>query len=291
MLCREIPAQPAQPAQPIGDIPAGAAVMSDTIAFYAILSVTDDADAQIDDVAYVLDANYQDNNADQAEAAFLDISGLIDSNIAPDEVMGFDVTHTDDNSSQTELLAIDIDGLADSVDVSSELAEFGYSGYSDASAEPSEQQSSNLTRWATTNSTSGTAPTNPTNAQGSNNGTVATCKAAGVLPVTPSTLNLNIVQPLTGAGSNPVFIAYYNNIAGVADTFTNQVSYRQSGQGNNTVLTLPTGNFLTDGTTVTLTNIDATFDVVAIFTHNATVAATGGSTTVDAVGLQSTGVL
>lgn len=220
-----------------GDIPPGAAVMSDSIAFFAELSLSDSTATQNDAATFFLDALYTDTTQTPTDAVLFNISGYNDTNDG----------HT-------------------------------------------EARTTLLTRWATTNSVVG-GVTNPTNAHGSNNGTVATVKSGGTITGTISTINLNIVAPLAGAGASPLFKAWYNNIAGVADTFVNQVSYRQIGQGTNTILTLPTGNFLTTPHSVTLTNIDQSVTITATFSHTAAVAATGGSTTVDAVGIESSGVL
>lgn len=220
-----------------GDIPAGAAVMSDSIAFFAELGLSDSIATPTDSATFFLDAFY-----------------------------------------------------TDSTGTPTETARFEVSGYNDSNAGHSEARTSVLTRWATTNSVVGSV-TNPTNAQAENNGTVATVKSAGTVTGTISTLNLNIVAPLTGSGSTPTFKAWYNNITGVADTFVNQLSYRQTGSGTNTVITLPTGNFLTTPYTIALTNVDSAVTMIATFSHTAAVAATGGSTTVDAVGIESSGVI
>lgn len=165
--------------------------------------------------------------------------------------------------------------------------------YADSVGTPTDSRGSVITRWASSNTTSGTAPTNPTNAQGEKNGTVATCKTGGVAAGT-SGLVLTIATPMAeiSSGSTRTFYAYYAFNAGTADTCAASVSYRQVGQGANTTITLPaTGNFLTTPTSASLTNIDPTFPITASFLHSATVVATGGSVTVDAVGVETTGAL
>lgn len=254
-----------------------------------------------------LDFIHDDENAGQTESLALDLTGYFENQQIPDiafkldfrhadsqngesEAIEIDFIHGDSLAGKTETLALDLKTFSDSIAGKTETLKTGFSGYQDSSNSQSESKSTNLSRWATTNSTSGTV-TNKDNALGQNNGTVAQCKATGLIPVTPSTLNLNIVQPLTGAGTSPTFTAWYKNTSGLADTFTNQVSYRKTGDSSNTVLTLPTGDYSSMPYSVELTNINTSVNVVATFTHNAAVALTGGNTQIDAVCIQSTGVL
>ena len=184
-------------------------------------------------------------------------------------------------------------GHADTLATPTEALEFGLSGYADTLATVTEARESLLVRWATTNSTSGTAPTSPTNAQGQANGTTATVKAGGLANGT-STLNLTIAAPMgeIAAGATRTLRAYYSIAAGVADTFTCTVSYRQQGQGANTTLNLPaTGDYLAAGTPLALTNIDPSVSATATFTHAAPVPSAGGQINVDAVGIETTGAL
>lgn len=173
-----------------------------------------------------------------------------------------------------------------------ETAEFGVSGFTDTVGVQGDNQTTLATRWATAVATGGTtAPTNPTNALGENNGTVATCKAGGLANGT-SILTLTIAAPLTGAGANPTFTAYYQDtLTATIDSAVQTVSYRQIGQGSNTVINMTLGGYLTTPYTLTLTNIDASFSVIVSFNHLSTTPAAGGSIVVDAVGIQSTGVL
>ena len=197
-------------------------------------------------------------------------------------------------AAQAEALDMFADALFGDTNLArTDAVEFGFSGFDEVNPARTETYGSLLTRWATTNTTAGTAPVNPTNAQGSKDGTTATVKAGGLANGT-STINLTIVAPLPGtpSGSTPTLRAYYSITAGVTDTFTCTVSYRQVGQGTNTTLNLPvTGNYLAAGTTLALTNIDPTFTVTATFTHAATTPATGGNIAVDAVGVETTGAL
>lgn len=224
-----------------GNVPAGAAVMTDSVAFFAELGVSDTVPAQQEAVNFDINLSLSDTQAGQAESAT-----------------------------------------------------FGFSGFVDANAGQAEARQSLMTRWVTVTATSGsTAPTNPANAQGQNNGTVATCKAGGLAAGT-STLTCTIAAPFAEipSGQTRTLVAYYNFAAGTADSITAQVSYRQAGQGANTTVNLPaTGNFLTTPATATLTNIDPSQNVVITYTHSATVPATGGSLTVDATGIQTTGVI
>lgn len=183
---------------------------------------------------------------------------------------------------------------ADTLATPTEAVEFGLSGYADTLATPTDARDSLITRWATTQTTGGTtAPTNPGNATGQANGTTATVKAGGVASGT-SILNLTIATPMPEipSGATRTLRAYYSVAPGVTDTFTITASYRQVGSGSNTTVTLPnTGNHLTAGTTVTLTNIDPSVSVVVTFNHSATTPATGGQINVDAVGIETTGAL
>lgn len=224
-----------------GNVPAGAAVMTDSVAFFAELGASDSIAGQQEVLSINIDANYTDSNAGQQESA-----------------------------------------------------QFGFDGYLDSNAGQTEARQSEMVRWVTVTATGGnTAPTNPTNAQGQNNGTVATCKAGGLAAAT-SVLTCTIAAPFgeIPSGQTRTLRAYYNFAAGTADSITAVVSYRQVGQGANTTANLPaTGNFLTTPATLNLTNIDPSQNVVITFTHSATVPATGGSLTVDAVGIVTTGVI
>lgn len=222
-----------------GNIPAGAAVLTDSLAVEIIVA---------------------------------------DSNAAPTDSFTFDIdtTLTDTNAALADALTIGIGLLADS------------------NPTPSEALQSLLTRWVTATATSGTtAPTNPANAQGQNNGTVATCKVGGLTAGT-SVLTCTIATPMPeiAPGSTRTLVAYYAFNAGVGDSCSAVVSYRQVGQGSNTTVNLPaTGNFLTTPATASLTNIDPSQPITITYTHSATVPATGGSVTVDATGIQTSGVI
>lgn len=280
-----------------GEIPPGAAVMSDSVSLKATLFLSDINDTPTDSAFFEITLFQSETNAAQSEALTVAISNQDAAEIIAsqsDELL-LSVQATEEPiAEQTDAMTVAISGdaLTDLVAQMQEALTLGLSGtaFEDSNDAPTDTRASTLTRWATTNTTAGTAPTNPTNAQGQNNGTVAQVKAGGLANGT-STLTLNIVQPLTGAGANPLFLAYYSNTTGVGDTFTQNVSYRQIGQGTNTVIALTQGNFLTTPFQTTLTNIDTAQNVVVTFTHAATVPATGGNTQVDAVGIQSTGVL
>lgn len=224
-----------------GNVPPGAAVMTDDVAFFAQLNLSESVPAQTEDVRFDIDLSLTDSQAGQQESA-----------------------------------------------------QFGFDGFLDSNAGQAEARDSELVRWVTVTATGGnTAPTNPTNAQGQNNGTVATCKAGGLAAAT-SVLTCTIAAPFgeIPSGQSRTLRAYYNFAAGTADSITVVVSYRQVGQGANTTVNLPaTGNFLTTPATTTLTNIDPSQNVVITYTHSATVPATGGSLTVDATGIVTTGVI
>lgn len=222
-----------------GNVPAGAAVLTDAIAFEII--VADSNATPVDALGFEIETALQDTNAALADALTIGIGLLAESNPAPSETL-----------------------------------------------------QSLLTRWVTVTATSGTtAPTNPANAQGQNNGTVATCKVGGLIAGT-SILTCTIATPMPeiAAGSSRTLVAYYAFNAGVADSMTAVVSYRQVGRGTNTTINLPsTGNFLTTPATANLTNIDPSVAITITYTHSATVPATGGSVTVDATGIQTSGVI
>ena len=203
---------------------------------------------------------------------------LLESNAVQSDNSSFDVTaqYSESNATQTETLSVGVESYVDSV------------------AAQTQSRSSLVTRWVSTTSTGGgTAPTNTANAQGQNNGSVATCKAGGIISGS-SVLTCNIVAPFgeIPAGSTRVLSAYYAFNQGISDSCGGIVSYRQVGQGTNTSIGLPTsGNFLTTPTTVTLTNIDPNFNIIITYTHTAGVPATGGSVVVDATGIETSGVL
>ena len=212
------------------------------------------------------------------EYAFAVGLGVADTMAAPtDTYAAFaDATYADTNATPTEALQVEAIGPADT------------------NATPTDAKTSLIVRYATTSTTGGTTvPTNPTNAHGANNGTVATCKAGGVANGT-SILGVTIATPMSEipAGSTRTFRAYYAFTAGTGDTCTASLAYRQVGGAADTVVALPaTGNFLTTGTPLTLTNINPAVSAVVTFTHTASAPATGGQVTVDAVGIETTGAL
>lgn len=224
-----------------GNVPAGAAVMTDAIAFFAELNLSESVPAQQEVVRFDIELSLTDTQAGQQESA-----------------------------------------------------QFGFDGFVESNAGQAEARASELVRWVTTTANSGTAtPTSPANATGQNNGTVATCKAGGLAAGT-SVLTCTIAAPFPEipSGQTRTLRAYYAFNAGTADSMTAVVSYRQAGQGTNTTINLPaTGNFLTTPATATLTNIDPAVSVTITYTHSATVPATGGSVTVDATGIVTTGVI
>lgn len=211
------------------------------------------------------------------------------------DAVSFELLFPDSVAGQTDVATFAIEAsYSDSNAVQTDTATFGIEGYADTVAGQTEARQSVLDRWVTTTATSGTtAPTNPTNAQGQNNGTVATCKAGGLANGT-SILTCTIAPPMPEitSGSTRTLFAYYAFNAGVSDSCAAVVSYRQVGQGSNTTVNLPsTGNFLTTPTSISLTNIDPSVSITITYTHTAAVPATGGSVTVDATGIQTTGVL
>lgn len=286
-----------------GDIPPGAAVMSDSVALIATVFLNETIDGQTDEALFALNLALTDQVSGQTENITVAVNGADLSDAISGQAESVTLVLKDGElaetlAAQSEDTTIVLSGadLQDAIAGQTEAVTIVASGVGvndDTLGTQGDSRESTVTRWATTNSTAGTAPTNPTNAQGVNNGTTAGVKAGGLINGT-STLNLNIVQPLAGApaGSSPVLNSYYSVTPGVGDTFAVSVSYRQQGQGTNTVLTLPaTGNFLTVPQQTTLTNIDPTVNVVVTFTHAATPPALGGNIAVDAVGLVSTGVL
>lgn len=176
----------------------------------------------------------------------------------------------------------------DTVAAQTETASLGFSGadFVDSSVAPTDARTADVTSWGTSVSTVGTAPTNTANALGSNDGLVATCKAAGLPTVVPSTLNVTIARGGVPAGGTKTILAYYSTNAGVADTFT--LTYTATG-GTPVTITLTEGNFLTTPFSQAITNIGGANDPVFTFTHTCTLAATGGSISVDAVGIRSVG--
>jgi hypothetical protein len=199
----------------------------------------------------------------------------------------------DTQAAQTETNAFFLDvNYADTNAGQEEAVETGFSGYLDTSAAQSEARQSTLTRWATIAVTSGTtAPTNPNNALAENDGLFATCKAGGVSNG-KSGLTLTIVSPLTGCGDAPTFLAYYlDTLTPGVDSASQRISYRQIGQGSDTFINTPVGNFSVTPFSVVLTNIDLAFDITVGFQHSSNTPALGGSITVDAVGISSQGVL
>lgn len=223
-----------------GNVPAGAAVMTDAIAFFAELNLSESVPAQQEVVRFDIDLSLTDTQGEQQESA-----------------------------------------------------QFGFDGFVESNAGQAEARASELVRWVTATTNGGTAPTSPANATGQNNGTVATCKAGGLAAGT-SVLTCTIAAPFIEipSGQTRALRAYYAFNAGTGDSMTAVISYRQFGQGANTSISLPaTGNFLTNPATATLTNIDPAVSVTITYTHSATVPATGGSVTVDATGIVTTGVI
>jgi hypothetical protein len=211
----------------------------------------------------------------------------------PDVVSFAAILATNDSAStgaDNAVFFVDAD-YTDAQAAPTEAVEAGFSGYQDAGAAPTEAKSSSLTRWSTSFTVSGTAPTNPGNALAENNGTQAICKAGGV-PSVGSSLFLTIAAPLTGCGSAPTCLVYYQTLpAAAGDILVKYVDYRQLGLGSNTRVSLPAGNFSVTPYSVVLPNIDSTFPVLPAFGISSSVSATGGQINIDAVGISSTGIL
>jgi hypothetical protein len=176
----------------------------------------------------------------------------------------------------------------------SELLQFGLSGYGEVQPVHTEARSSLATRWATTHNSTGTGPSSAQNAYGEQNGTVATVKAGG-LTNGSSLMNLIIQAPMSEItpGSTPTLYAWYANNPGSTGTDSRAVrlTYRQVGQGSDTTVTMSSDlGFVAPGLHA-LPNIDPAFPVTVTFHHTAGLPSTGGSITVDAVGIQTTGVI
>jgi hypothetical protein len=196
-----------------GNVPAGAAVMTDSFALLEVVAAESNA-GQTDTATFAIEANYSETNAAQAEAVNV-----------------------------------------------------GISGYQESNPVPTEMRQSVLDRYATASS----GGTNPANAQGSPNGSSATVKAGG-LAAGSTTMTVDIVQPLTGAGSTPTFRGFYRNTGGLLDSFVQTLQYTQAASGTTQVTPTIAGtsqaNYSTGttGSTITLpANInDGDFGVIAV---------------------------
>ena len=205
-----------------------------------------------------------------------------------DALSALRVTGPDSIAGQSDAAAFALAAsYPDSVAAQSEALNAGVSGYAEFAGAQSESASANVYSFGSSQTTSGTAPTNPSNAIGQNNGTLANCKAQGIPTPTASVLNVTIARGGVPAGGTKTVLAWYRTNAGVADTFT--LGYSAPG-GTPTSITLPPGDFLTTPFSQAITGIGGADDPVFSFSHNAVVAATGGSVDVDAVAIRSEGV-
>lgn len=269
------------PGPPPG-VPPGAAIMSDAIALFARVGVSDTNLTPTELVTYAIAATYADTAAAQAEALKLGITQA-DLNAAQADLATLGVVATDLNAAQSETLKLALAGFADTSAAQTETLKAGLAQIIETNIVPTDTRSTNTTTWATSNTTAGTAPTNPTNGQGEKNGTLANVKAGGVANGT-STLNLFVPPASVPAGGTKQIVAYYRTNPNVGDTFT--LNYA-SASGTPTGLTLPAGDFLTTPHTAAITAIGT--NCAFGFSHQVAVIATGGSIDIDAVGVITTG--
>jgi hypothetical protein len=269
--------------------PGGAPPGGFTDAFSLGIKLPDSNTAPTDAAAYTLALALADALGAQSDAALLNLLGLADLNAAQIDTLLLNLKGLGDtNVTPGEALLLAIAGLGDTVAAQTETAQIGFPApdFADSSPAPTEASTCDVTSWGTSTTTAGTAPTNAANATGINNGTLATCKAAGVPTVVASTLNVVIARGGVPTGGTKTVYAWYSTNAGVADTFT--LTYTATG-GTPATITLPAGNFLTTPFSQAITEIGGANDPVFTFTHTAVTAATGGSISVDAVAIKTAG--
>lgn len=267
-----------------GNIPPGAAVMTDSISLFAAVSLDDQIATPADVGSFALRATYPDSVPGALDAISVN-PRLADMVGGQGEAVRFTVGNTDQLAAQAEAFALRLSGFTDTNTAPVDALTAGVRGLGDTSAAQSEQRDTTVTTWGGAVSGSGTAPTNQPNATGQNNGTVATVKAGGVANGT-SSLFVSVPRasvPTPGAKS---IVAYYATNPGSTDTFT--LRYEHAGASVPTPIVLPAGNFLTVPFTAALTSfVPGASDPLFTFTHAATVPASGGSITVDAVGIRT----
>lgn len=264
-----------------GNVPAGAAVMTDSYSLAATVQLSDTNAALADAWLATIAAAYGDNLAAAADAILARLP-FADSIAGQTDTYKPTIKAAETNAAQTEAILARLLGLADTNAALLETILARLRGYVDTNPAQSDVSTRTVKTWANANTTSGTAPTNPTNAQGENNGTVAQVKAGGLANGT-STLNLTIPVASVASGTR-TFYAWYQTNSGTTDSFTMSVS---NPSGNPASFSLPEGNFLTTPHQVALTTVGTSYTVT--FTHSATTPATGGNIQIDAVAIFSTG--
>jgi hypothetical protein len=260
-----------------------------TDAFSLGIKLADSNAAPTDAAAYTLALALADTLGAQSDAALLNLLGLADLNAAQIDTLLLNLQGLGDtNVTPGEALLLALAGFGDTVAAQSELLKLGFPApdFADESPAPTETHTCDVASWGTSTTTAGTAPTNAANATGVNNGTLATCKAAGFPTVTASTLNVIIARGGVPAGGTKIIRAWYKTTPGTGDTFT--LTYTAT-DGTPSTITLTAGDFLTTPFEQAITNIGGAVDPVFTFTHNCTVAATGGSISIDAVAIKTAG--
>lgn len=276
-----------------GDLPPGAAVMTDSLSLVATVFL-DDTNAVLSDTPYFeLDLALADTNAAQAETLTVAVSGDALSEMVSGQADALllalkDGELADTLGAQGEDILLSLSGeqLNDAIATQAEAALLGFSGaaLSDANAEASDSKATTVFAWGNTTSTAGTAPTNPGNATGANNGTLAQVKAGGIANGT-STLNVTLASGSVPAGSRVLRAWYQTNPAAVGDTLT--LTFQGGGTTGN--LSLPAGDFLATPYEVALPGALQS-QPVFVFTIASTTPATGGNIQVDAVAVVTSGV-
>ena len=274
-----------------GDLPPGAAVMSDGLSLVATVFLAD-ANASLSESAlYAITLSLVDENGVPGEDLTVALNGaaLADAVSAQNEAVVFALSGLDEavpGQAETLLLAVRGDQLADALAEQLEAATIGVSGsgLADSNPAPADTSGSTVLVWGNATTTAGTAPTNPENAIGPNDGAVAQVKTGG-LTAGSSTLNITLPAASIPASGSKLIQAWYATTAGVADSFSLQFE----GGGTVGTLALPAGNFLASPYELALSGTLQAAPAF-VFTHAATVPATGGNVQIDAVAVVTTGV-
>lgn len=276
-----------------GDVPPGAAVMTDSLALVATVFLAETNDALSDAPLFHLDLSLADTNAEPLEGLTVAIAGdaLADLMAGQSDELLFalkdgELAESLGVQGEEILLAVSGAQLSDAIDAQTEAATLGFSGaeLSDVNAAPGDSKATTVFAWGNTTSSSGTAPTNPGNATGANNGTLAQVKAGGLANGT-STLNVTLASGSIPAGTRVLRAWYQTNPAAVGDTLT--LTFQGGGTTGN--LTLPAGDFLSTPHEVALPGTLQS-QPVFVFTIASTTPATGGNIQVDAVAVVTSGV-
>jgi hypothetical protein len=271
-------------------IPAGAAVMSDSVSLAATVFLGESTPVPVDASTQALRTSYAESNVTATDAARLGVAGLTDAVGAQAELLGVGVTQSDTSAAQADAARLALSGFADTVAGQGETLETGFagSGLADANPAPTEGRTATTFTYATTQVSVGNGATNGANALGRNDGTSASVTTVALGATTCSVTPKIPRASISNSGTYTLY-AWYKTTAGVAGAAGLTLTYTDTG-GNPVNITLTQGDFSVTPFTATITSLHPTNDITVLFQVIDTAAGVSpGIILVDAVAIRTVG--